>query len=135
MTPEESPSDAPAATVLVVDDEPHVRQMTERMLSRRGFATLGAEDGEKAVRLCATADPPVDAVLLDLSMSGLSGPETLIALRRDRPGLPVILCSGYDVDADSFAAEHGERPHGVLRKPFGLDVLVSTIQDVLKDQA
>jgi CheY-like chemotaxis protein len=135
MTPEESPPDAPAAFVLVVDDEPHVRQMAERMLTRRGFSTLGAENGEEAVRLCAAAEPPIDVVLLDLSMPGLSGPETLIALRRGRPGLRVILCSGYDVDIEAFAAEHGERPQGVLRKPFGMDLLVSTIQDVLNDRA
>ena len=125
--------EAPAACILVVDDEVHVRQMTERMLTRRGFLTVGAENGDEALKAFAAADPAIDVVLLDLSMPGLSGPETLIAMRKKRADLPVILCSGYDVDVEGFVAEHGERPHGVLRKPFGMDQLASSIEDVLKD--
>jgi DNA-binding NtrC family response regulator len=123
---------APSAHVLVVDDERHVRQMTERMLQRHGFATIGAQNGEEAVRACAAGDTEIDVVLLDLSMPGLSGPETLLALRKHRPGLRVILCSGYDVEAGTFEAEHGERPQGVLRKPFGMAQLVAAVGDVLK---
>lgn len=127
-----TPDDAVPISVLVVDDELHVRQMTERMLSRRGFAAAGAENGQIALELLSAGKPAVDVVLLDLSMPGLSGPETLIALRKDWPDLPVILCSGYDVDVESFAAEHGERPQDVLRKPFGMDRLVSCVEDVMK---
>ena len=135
MTPADHPERGSAATVLVVDDELHVRQMTERMLARRGYATVGAEDGSAALRVCGAADPPVDIVLLDLSMPGLSGPETLKALRKDHPRIPVILCSGYEVDADQFAGEHGARPDGVLRKPFGMDQLTAAVQGLLDRDA
>lgn len=135
MIPEDSPLRDQATRVLVVDDAPDVRRLTEKLLSRCGYEALGAGGGEEAIRLCSAGSSPVDLVLLDLNMPGLSGPETFVALRGENPDLPVILYSGDDVDPDGFAAQHGERPQGVLRKPFGIEQLAAAVENVIKHPA
>ncbi|MDP1580770.1 MAG: CHASE domain-containing protein [Candidatus Didemnitutus sp.] len=90
-------SDKPrlTGTVLVVDDELHVREITILALRTTGLKVVGATDGRHAVDLCADPAVVFDLVLLDLTMPNMSGEESFRVLRRDRPDLKVILMSGY----------------------------------------
>lgn len=90
-------SDQPRLTgsVLVVDDEEHVREITILALRATGLNVVGATDGLHAIALCSDAAAVFDLVLLDLTMPKMSGEETFRMLRRDRPELKVILMSGY----------------------------------------
>ena len=96
------------------------------MLERRGFASASAANGEEAIDLVRNQPDGIDVVLLDHSMPGLSGVETLRALRGLAPDLPALIITGFPDDADVYADADG-----VLQKPFSLDGLVTAVQALL----
>jgi CheY-like chemotaxis protein len=83
-------------TVLVVDDEPMVRDVAEAILRRLGLAVVAAADGDEAVRLFAAEPDRFAVVLLDLNMPRLSGVETFRQIRATREDAKVVLMSGYN---------------------------------------
>lgn len=84
---------SPAATILVVDDEPTLRQYFRTLLELEGYRTEAAASGLEAVELVRAGLAP-DVVLLDVNMPGIDGVETLRQLLQIRPALKVIMCSG-----------------------------------------
>ena len=82
-------------TVLVVDDEQIVRDTAKCSLERRGYEVLLAENGPAAIDVVRSEGHRIGLVLLDLSMPGMSGEETLPHLRSSGPELEVIVSSGY----------------------------------------
>jgi signal transduction histidine kinase/ActR/RegA family two-component response regulator len=109
-------------TVLVVDDEPFVRDMAADLLDELGFEAVLAEHGADAVRLVAAYGDEIDVVLLDLTMPEMSGDEALGAIHAIRPDLPVILMSGYS-EQEVMARFDGRELVGFLQKPFQLSDL------------
>jgi CheY-like chemotaxis protein len=114
-------------TVLVVDDEPHVRAVARRVLERCGYRVLLAEHGEEALAIAREAE--VSVALVDATMPGLSGAETLRRLRALRPALPLVLTSGHAEDEVRRAAD--EALAGFLPKPFAPDDLRGAIERAL----
>ncbi|MBL9147825.1 MAG: PAS domain-containing protein [Phycisphaerae bacterium] len=125
--------------LLVVDDEPMVRDVVVRFALSLGCTARGAADGDEAIAVLAAAPDAIDCVLIDATMPGRSGIETLAALRELRPGLPAIVMSGF-VDADPTAAAAGrgggdrEPIGGFLQKPFSPDDLASALRVALSTQ-
>ena len=119
--PERVP-DAEGGLVLIVDDEEQVRGVVEQMLIRAGYSTLSAENGDEGVELLEQNRDEIAAVLLDLTMPGMSGRETFEAMRRIRPTVPVICCSGYGDEVGSRFIE-GRPGVSFLGKPFRFDDL------------
>jgi CheY-like chemotaxis protein len=118
--------------ILVVDDEDTVRNMASAMLKRKlGYDVVTARDGFQALEVFSAREDEFSLVILDLSMPGMNGWQTLAALRKIRPGLPVILSSGYD-EAQVCRGEHEERPHAFLPKPYGAKELKATLDAALK---
>ena len=72
----------------------------------------------------------IGCVLCDLTMPRMNGWNTLAALRKIAPGIPVILVSGYS-EAQVMEGSHPELPNALLQKPFGSKVLVATINQVM----
>jgi two-component system, cell cycle sensor histidine kinase and response regulator CckA len=122
----QSPEIDGGGTVLLVDDEPMVRKVGEGALMRLGFAVLLAKDGVEAVETFRQHRDEVCCVLCDLTMPRMNGWETLNALRKLAPGLPVILASGYD-EAYVMAGDHPELPQAFLSKPYQLQALRDAI--------
>ncbi|HZF76261.1 MAG TPA: response regulator [Acetobacteraceae bacterium] len=133
---EASPSPPPAVqapasgpgrslTVLVVDDDPLVLASTAALLEEVGHRTVEAEDGARALER-VRAGALVDLVITDYGMPGMTGVEFAEELRRLRPGLPVLLATGYGelpaVDAAGLAR---------LSKPFGQAALAAAVEAVL----
>jgi PAS domain S-box-containing protein len=115
--------------VLVVDDEEIVRRVIARTLEGRGYQIFLASNGDDAIRH-ATQDGPFVGVVLDLSMPGMSGAETLTSLRRRDPRLPVLLTSGYsETEADRL--QEGENV-AFLAKPFEPRALADTLRKLLE---
>jgi PAS domain S-box-containing protein len=107
--------------VLLVDDEPGVLQVADRMLERLGITTATAGDGLEAIRIFAD-DQTFDWVLLDVTMPGMDGMECLAGLREIRPDIYVVMTSGYN--ADSALIPSGETaPDSFLAKPFTFSAL------------
>ena len=107
------------STVLLIEDEQIVRDMANAMLVYLGFDVLEAKDGIEAVELFRQHKDKIRCVLSDLSMPRMDGWETLAALRKLAPGIPVILSSGYD-QAQVMAGDHPEKPQVFLCKPYQL---------------
>ena len=117
-------------TVLLIEDEEQVREMAGIMLSRLGYTVLEAKDGVEAMEIFQQHQDEIRCVLSDLTMPRMDGWETLVALRKLSPDIPVILSSGYD-EARVMAGEHPERPNAFLGKPYQLKGLSDTIRRVL----
>jgi signal transduction histidine kinase/CheY-like chemotaxis protein len=115
--------------VLVVDDDVGVRAALGRLLELFGFKVVEAEGGRAAVRI-AEARPELRLVILDMTMPEMSGEATFRELRRIRPGLPVVLSSGYDeVEASRRFVSKGLA--GFLHKPFTTADLVRCVSGAL----
>jgi PAS domain S-box-containing protein len=119
-----------SGSVLVIEDDPDVRHMAKAMLSRIGFTVLEATDGVEAMEIFSQHQDNIRCVLSDLTMPRMDGWETLAALRKLSPDIPVILSSGYD-EAQVMANEHPDRPNAFLGKPYQLRELRETITRVL----
>jgi two-component system, cell cycle sensor histidine kinase and response regulator CckA len=112
--------------VLLVEDEEMVRNMTEALLTRLGFTVLATKDGVEAVEVFRQHQDEIRCVLCDLTMPRMDGWETLTALRALRPGIPVVLASGYD-EAKVMEGEHAELPQVFLHKPFRMAELKAAL--------
>jgi CheY-like chemotaxis protein len=124
------PNTAAGGTVLVVDDENIVLEAHKKALEAFGFTVLIARDGVEAVEVFRQHEAEIRLVLSDLSMPRMDGWETLSALRKIAPGLPVILCSGYS-KAQVMEGRHPELPEAFLSKPCTFDEFRKTIFQVL----
>ncbi len=119
------------ASVLVVDDEETVRNVTTRILGTKGFTVRTASGGVEAIRMMRENPAQADVVLLDLTMPDMSGAVTMQELLRIRPDLKVVLSSGYsqeDAIADSDVAASAA---AFIQKPYRPADLLATIRRVL----
>src|SRR3984957_3230103 len=115
-------------TVLVVDDEPIVRDVIVRYLRRDGFTTLEAGDGTRARELIETGDPSL--VVLDVMLPGIDGLE-LCRWIRGRSDLPVILLTARGEEADRIVGlELGADDY--VTKPFSPRELAARVRTVLR---
>jgi CheY-like chemotaxis protein len=118
------------ATVLVVDDEDIVRRTARHALEHYGYRVLPAANGREAIQQFAARAAEVDVVLLDLTMPGMSGEETLRELKRIRPDVKVVLSSGYN-EAEATERFAGHDLAGFLQKPYAVPRLAEAIRVVL----
>ena len=105
-----------AGTILVVDDDPGVRRVACRLLEAFGLRVRTAESGLEAINVVADEPDAFDAILLDLTMPEMSGPDVFERLQELRPGMPVVMMSGYH--EDELRAELDPRISGFIQKPF-----------------
>jgi CheY-like chemotaxis protein len=117
-------------TVLLVEDDELVRNMAASMLRSLGYSVLEAKDGIEGVEMFGQRRNEIRFVLCDLTMPRLGGWETLTALRRLAPDIPVILASGYD-KAQVMSGDHPELPQVFLGKPYNLKGLSDAISRAL----
>ena len=117
-------------TILVVDDEPGVLTLCQRMLQTVGYSVVPASGGEAALRLCADPQHSIDLALLDVMMPGLNGIDLAARLRVACPKLPIVLMSGYSViEINRIAGEH---PYRIIWKPFKTESLLRMIDNALE---
>ena len=117
-------------TVLVVDDEDPVRFIAQDILAQLGLTVHEATNGPAAIELVREHSETINLVLLDLTMPGLSGDETLRRLRLIRPDLPVIIMSGYS-EAVTMQRCASLGVAGYLPKPFDLTALTEKLRPIL----
>ena len=119
---------APVATVLVVDDEPIVREVVVRYLEREGYATLEADDGDRARALLERE--ALDLVVLDVMLPGTDGLD-LCRWIRSRSELPVIMLTARGEEADRIVGlELGADDY--VTKPFSPRELAARVRTVLR---
>ena len=115
--------------VLVVDDQPAVRNLARLILERSGLTVLMATDGREGVEVFTRHAHEIHAVLLDLNMPGMDGGEVFRHMTQLVPGVRVVLCSGYN-EQDVNTKLQGGKPAGFLRKPYHPSELVDRLRAI-----
>ena len=119
-------------TVLVVEDEPALRELEKLMLEDAGYDVLAAENAAEALELARRH--AVDLVVVDIVMPGMSGPRFVDELRARGREVPAIFVSGYGTDELSNRGV-ATSDSQVIQKPFHADVLLSNVRKVLDTTA
>ncbi|MCD6531579.1 response regulator, partial [bacterium] len=123
--------------ILVMDDEPDIRELIVELLREYGYEVDSAADGQKAVEKYARAleeGKPYDVVVLDLTVAGgLGGKETLEKLKQIDPNVKALLSSGYS--NDPIIADYKKYGFvGVIEKPYRIEVLHKTIYSLIAEK-
>ncbi len=113
-----------ARRILVVDDEPLLVRMLQRVLETNGYDVLGAADGHAA--LAVLAETTVDLVLSDVRMPGMDGPSLLAELRRLPSPPPLVFLTGYGAYTDAQLKAMGAVQ--VHAKPLTADALLALVR-------
>lgn len=121
------------ATLLVVEDEPMVVDAVGKLLEQMEYRVFTAANGREALKLLRARRDAIDLVLLDVRLPDLEADVVFGGIRAIRPGMPVILCSGFDRSGPVEALlEAGA--NGFLKKPFSAAQLSDALQSVLSQQ-
>jgi hypothetical protein len=117
-------------TILLVEDEHALRDVTARMLVSHGYRVIAAEGGEQALRAARAREGPIDLVLTDVIMPRMAGPQLAAIFRHERPEARVLLMSGFAepiLDAQGQLSQDFE----LLDKPFSGPTLLAKVEQVL----
>jgi hypothetical protein len=127
----ETSQSMPGMTILLIDDEPVVREVWGDFLTQKGYRVITAEDGLVGIERFEARKGKIDLVILDLVMPNLGGKETLAALRKVNPTVKVLVTSGYSENGQA-----GEIVNlgidGFIQKPSQLTHLESEIVRILR---
>jgi len=115
--------------ILLIEDDPRIREIVERGLGARGFPVTTASDGPSGLELARTLD--VDLVLLDLKLPGMLGVQVLERIRSAKPRLPVIVLTALD-DVHSKVGGLEAGADDYVTKPFSIEELVARIRARLR---
>jgi PAS domain S-box-containing protein len=117
-------------TILLVEDEPSLRELAGRILARNGYQVCMAADGADAVRRAEDPAQPVDLLLTDVVMPEMLGHEVAARVAAARPGAPALFISGY---AQPILDSHGvlSPRYDILEKPFTEAALLSRVRMAL----
>ena len=117
-------------TILLVEDDPAVRRMAVEVLRGAGYSVLAAPSGADALLMAAKHEGPLDLLLTDVVMPGMTGPQLARQFILQFPGVPILYMSGYTDDA---VEKHGVRGRAVrvLQKPFTHDMLARGVREAL----
>jgi len=117
-------------TILVVEDEEKVRQLTVQILTQNGYTVLEASHGDEASHICEQHKGPIHLMVMDVVMPGINGRELAKSLEPHHPEMKVLYMSGY---TDNAIVHHGilEKGLSFLQKPFTLEGLLRKVREVL----
>ena len=117
-------------TILIVDDEQDILNVVEAALDREGFQVARAYNGDMAVDLFTKLQAPIDLLLTDVVMPGMSGPMLVDRLLAMQPSLPVLFMSGYDDRqvVQRFVLNEG---FALIPKPFTIETLSQKVHELL----
>lgn len=130
QVPDQRISSGVATEVLVVDDEPAVRNVTAQLLKRAGFIVRSCESGETALTEIAGHLP--DVIVMDLRMPGIGGRAAAESIRSNYARLPIVICTGYAGDAKGWLEQ---LPNcALLQKPYETAELIGAVKRLLQPE-
>jgi PAS domain S-box-containing protein len=117
-------------TILLVEDDEGLRQLTARMLKRCSYHVLPAANAEEAVQICSSHNGPIHLLLTDVVMPGLGGRDLSCHLTKLRPGIRTLFVSGY---TNNTLLDRSESSGGIafLQKPFTRETLAKSVRAIL----
>ena len=117
--------------ILLVDDNEEFLDSTKDVLEVEGYEVFTAKKGEDAIRM--VGEQPFEVILMDIKMSGLSGVETFIEMKKINPSVKVIMVTAYSVESlIRQALEEGA--YAVFKKPLNMSVLLKEIDIIIKSK-
>jgi DNA-binding NtrC family response regulator len=116
--------------ILIVDDEPTLVQLGEKILTALGYKILTACNGDDACRIYQESKDEIDLVILDVVMPGMSGEEIFHRLREINPQVRVLLSSGYSQE-EKPQSLIDQGVQGFIQKPYVMKVLANAVRDAL----
>jgi signal transduction histidine kinase/CheY-like chemotaxis protein len=119
-----------SGTILLVEDNPQVRNLAGTILRRQGYELLAAESGDHAMKILAAHDGPVDLLLTDVVMPDMNGKDLYWRISEKHPDIKVLYMSGY---SGNVIAQRGVLEEGVqfIQKPFTIRGLATRVKDAL----
>lgn len=126
-----SPVTDSARCILLVEDDAVVRTMLVKNLRERRFRVIEAADAETALRLAEAEPGPVDLLVTDVMMPGLSGAGLSVRLRERWPAMRILFISGFGAVVISDAPREGA---AYLKKPFRLEDFAGKIEELLAEK-
>jgi two-component system, cell cycle sensor histidine kinase and response regulator CckA len=119
-----------SGTLLVVDDEPYILNALTGILQDLGYRVIPANSGHQAIELFEKKINQIDGVLLDMIMPDLSGRQVLAQLKKIRPGIKVLLSSGYDLSGLGSNSDEAAGD-GFIQKPYQIAQLAAALDKAL----
>lgn len=123
------PCEVARKRILIVEDDPRVREVFHLALARAGYDVVATRDGEEA--LAAYAAAPTDLIITDLLMPRKDGVEIIHSFRRQHPNVRIIAVTGARGRFNRLTAARHVGAHHTLVKPFDLSDLLTVVRDVL----
>ena len=117
--------------ILLVDDEPTIRNLCQRILELGGYSVMSAAGGEEALRLAQKDPASIDLALLDVVMPIMNGKQLAERLRALNPDINVVLMTGYTLgEIREIVGE--KNPYRIIWKPFKTESLLRMIENALR---
>ena len=117
-------------TVLLIDDDEMIADVSEMILKNSGYDVVSAKSGKEAIEVYKENHSRIDMVILDMILPDMGGGETYDRLKEINPGIKVLLASGYDIDYQGRdIMERG--CDGFIQKPFNMNELLEKIRGIL----
>jgi PAS domain S-box-containing protein len=132
LAPEEATAGG-GERVLVVEDEPAMREVTRRILARNGYQVTAAGSGAEAIAAVTSSAEPLDVLLTDVVMPGMQGREVAERITALQPGIAVLFMSGY---TEGLLSDQGVLDPGInlIEKPFTESALLGKLRGVLRSR-
>jgi two-component system cell cycle sensor histidine kinase/response regulator CckA len=124
------PENSGTETLLIVENEPAIRNLLQVALRRNGYTVLAAESGREALELVRNHDGVIDLLITDVMMPDMDGPELVRQLSTIRPDTRTLFMSGY---MDDTLGEHGilSSNANFIQKPFSPRTIAQKVRDIL----
>jgi PAS domain S-box-containing protein len=117
--------------ILVVEDEPDVRRMAERILTKNGYSVISTGVGEEALAACRGGEQTIDLLLTDVIMPGMLGTELVEQVKSLRPDIAIVFMSGYSHEVLAPEALAEQNGSAFIEKPFSAGELLRVIRGLL----
>lgn len=123
-------SSAVSSVILLVEDEPIVREITGQVLSHAGYSVLESSSASEALQIARKHHGRIDVLLTDIVMPEMNGAELAHCMLREQPGLVTIFMSGY---AEHNVLKKSQLSSAIhIQKPFTIDALLSLVSEALR---
>ena len=119
--------------ILVVDDEPAIRELLKSMLERFNYQVIEASDGESAADIYLKEKDGIDMIILDLIMPGWSGKKTLKEIRKINPKAKILISSGYTTYEITQEIKKANIT-GYIKKPYTLKALLNAVKELMSQE-
>ena len=114
--------------IFYVDDEPDIVEMACDMLTKLGYRVTGNTDSLEALEVFKADPDRFDLLVTDQTMPGMTGGELLAAVQKCRPGMPVILCTGF---SDKISGPDSRDGYDLPDKPYDMNTLACSVRKAL----